>query len=103
MFSGGRHILGHLWGFSQGKPSAVQTDPCNRDNAVSALWAQTSELSSSSLWKCLFKRAVPPSVCSYVLVCVMKAINIQHVHAWERDKYAKEKEVKERDEMESEK
>lgn len=49
-------------GSSQGKASTVQTDPCIRDNAASALWAQTSEL-SSLLWKCLCKSADPPSVC----------------------------------------
>lgn len=67
-------------GSSQGKPSTVQTDLCILDNAASALWAQTSEL-SSLLWKCLFKRPDPPGVC----VCVIKAINIQHVRAWDRN------------------
>lgn len=49
-------------GSSQGKPSTVQTDLCILDNAASALWAQTSEL-SSLLWKCLCKRPDPPGVC----------------------------------------
>lgn len=69
-------------GSSQGKPSAVQTDLCIRDNAASALWAQTPEL-FSSLWKCLCKGAVPPSVC--ILVCVIQAIDIQHIQDWERN------------------
>ena len=51
-------------GSSQGKPCAVQTDPCICDNAASALSAQTSEC-SSSLWKCLFRKGVV-----FLLMCV---------------------------------
>lgn len=72
-----RHILKHLWGPPRENPSSsVQTDLCIRNRACSALWAQTSEL-SSSLWKCLCKRPVPPTVC--IRVCVIQTINIQHV------------------------
>lgn len=70
---GVRHILGQLWGPLGENPLPSQQNPCICDNAALALWAQTSEL-SSSLWKCLCGGAVPPSVC--LLVCVPLIFNM---------------------------
>lgn len=82
-----RHILGYLSGPLRKNPLPSKHISCIYGNEASALWVQSSEL-CCSVWKCLCKRAVPPSVCilrARVCVCVMQAIDIQHVQAWERN------------------
>lgn len=67
-------------GSSQGKPSAVQTDLSIRGNALPS---ELRHLRCPPRCGNVYAKVQFHPVCVYV--CVIKAINIQHMHTWERN------------------